>query len=101
VYNFHTIKPFDRECAEEICRRYRVVFTIEEHNVVGGLGSAVAETFCELLFSAAKPVLHRLGIQDTFGESGTAEELIHKHFLDAEGISNTVVEAFNRYLQQT
>ncbi len=100
VYNFHTLKPFDRKCAEEICRRYRVVYTIEEHNVIGGLGSAMAETFCELPSPAAKPVLHRIGIQDTFGESGTAEELIHKHRLDAEGIGNTVVETFDRYVRR-
>jgi transketolase len=101
VYNFHTLKPFDRQCVQEICRRYRVVYTIEEHNLIGGLGSAMAEALCELPSPAAKPVLHRIGIQDVFGESGTAEELIHKHGLDAEGISNTVIETFDRYVRKT
>jgi len=92
VYNFHTIKPFDVRCAQEIACGYEAVFTIEEHNVVGGLGSALAEVFCELFEPAAKPLLKRIGIRDAYGESGTAEELVHKHRLDAEGITGTVFE---------
>ena len=92
VYNFHTIKPFDIPCAREIACRYETVFTIEEHNVIGGLGSALAETFCELYEPGTKPLLHRIGIRDAYGESGSAEELVRKHRLDAEGIARTVLE---------
>jgi transketolase len=92
VYNFHTIKPFDIPCAREIACRYETVFTIEEHNVIGGLGSALAETFCELYEPCTKPLLHRIGIRDAYGESGSAEELVRKHRLDAEGIARTVLE---------
>lgn len=96
VYNFHTIKPFDAGCLQQIARRYPVVFSIEEHNVIGGLGSAVAETLCELEEPRAKPRLQRIGIRDVYGESGTAEELIRKHRLDAEGIARTVMEVLRK-----
>jgi len=96
VYNFHTIKPFDIGCIQQIARRYPVVFSIEEHNVIGGLGSAVAETLCELEEPRAKPRLQRIGIRDVYGESGTAEELIRKHRLDAEGIARTVMEVLRK-----
>ena len=99
VYNFHTLKPFDLNCAREIAGRYETVFSVEEHNIVGGLGSALAETFCELFEPAAKPLLQRIGIRDAYGESGTAEELVHKHRLDAEGITGTVLEVLEKRRQ--
>jgi transketolase len=92
VYNFHTIKPFDTSCVQEIARRYRVVFTVEEHNIIGGLGSALTESLAELWEPALKPPVYRMGVRDTYGESGTAEELLHKHRLDAEGVTQTVLE---------
>jgi transketolase len=92
VYNFHTLKPLDLDCAREIAGRYQTVFSVEEHNIVGGLGSALAETFGELFEPAAKPLLRRIGIRDAYGESGTAEELVHKHRLDAEGITGAALE---------
>jgi transketolase len=99
VYNFHTIKPFDLDCAREIASGYDLVFTIEEHNVIGGLGSAMAEALAELLEPGAKPPLQRIGVRDAYGESATAEQLIHKHRLDAEGIAGFVLETLERRRQ--
>ena len=96
VYNFHTIKPMDLKCAQDIARRYEAVFSIEEHNVIGGLGSALAESMCELLEPDSKPVLFRIGVRDIYGESGTADELLHKHRLDAEGIYAEVLDALGK-----
>jgi transketolase len=101
VYDFHTIKPFDAECAGAIAARYEALFTIEEHNVIGGLGSAMTETLCELPEPLAKPPLWRLGVRDSYGESGTAEELLSKHGLDAEGIARSVAETLGRLGRKT
>ena len=62
------------------------VVTVEEHSVIGGLGSAVADVIAE----NGGAVLKKLGMQDVFGESGTAAELLHKYKLDAEGIAEGV-----------
>ena len=61
-------------------QRRRKVVTVEEHSVIGGLGSAVAEVLCE----KAPTKMMRIGVNDRFGESGPAVELIHKYELDAE-----------------
>jgi transketolase len=96
VYDFHTIKPFDEQSVQAIARRYRVVFVVEEHNIIGGLGSAFAEALCGLADPAAKPPVHRLGVRDSYGESGSAEELLHKHRLDTEGITAAILEIAGR-----
>jgi predicted ABC-type sugar transport system permease subunit len=59
--------------------------------ILGGLGSALGECISECRISGPKAVLHRIGLQDTFGESGTADELLQKHGLDPEGITNSVL----------
>jgi transketolase len=92
VYDFHTIKPFDSECVQSIARRYHMVFTVEEHNIIGGLGSAFAEALSELSDPVQKPVLKRLGIRDIYGESGSALQLLQKHKLDTAGITESVLE---------
>lgn len=86
VINIHTIKPLDKELVVASAIKTGKVVTVEEHSTIGGLGSAVAETLCE---EAPTKVL-RIGIDDQFGESGPATELIHKYGLDAEGIYNKV-----------
>lgn len=79
VLNLHTIKPLDVGGVLRSAQKTGKVMTLEEHQQAGGLGSAVAE----VLIQQEKPVpMHILGIQDTFGESGEAEEL-----LDAYGFS--------------
>ncbi len=86
VINIHTIKPIDKDLLVKTASKTGKVVTIEEHSVIGGLGSAVAEVLSEECPTKMK----RIGVQDTFGESGPAKELLHKYELDAEGIYKQV-----------
>ncbi|MCM1082866.1 MAG: transketolase family protein [Clostridium sp.] len=89
VINIHTIKPIDEDMIVAAAKATGRLFTVEEHSVIGGLGSAVSEVLSEKC-----PVrLTRLGIKDVFGESGPAKELIHKYKLDAEGIYEQIKAA--------
>lgn len=86
VINIHTIKPLDEELVIAAAKKTGRIFTVEEHSVIGGLGAAVAEVLSE-----KRPTkLTRIGVKDTFGESGPAKELLHKYELDAEGIAKRV-----------
>ena len=86
VINIHTIKPLDEELIIAAAKETRKVVTVEEHSVIGGLGSAVCDCLSE---KAPTPVL-KIGVNDVFGESGPAVKLIAKYDLDAEGIYNKV-----------
>ena len=86
VINIHTIKPLDEELVVAAAKETGKVVTIEEHSVIGGLGSAVCDVLCE---EAPTKVL-KIGVNDVFGESGPALELLHKYELDAEGIYKKV-----------
>ena len=86
VVNIHTIKPIDKELVVASATKTGKVVTVEEHFTIGGLGSAV----CEVLSENAPTKVLRIGIDDVFGESGPALELIHKYELDAEGIYKKV-----------
>lgn len=86
IVNIHTIKPLDRALVVESALKTKKVVTVEEHSVIGGLGSAVCDALCEEL---PTKVL-KIGINDMFGESGPALELLHKYELDAEGIYRKV-----------
>ena len=86
VVNIHTIKPIDRELVISAARETGKVVTVEEHSVIGGLGSAVCDVLCE---EAPTKVL-KIGIHDVYGESGPALELIHKYGLDGDGIYEKV-----------
>lgn len=88
VVNIHTIKPLDKELIIESAQKTGKIVTVEEHSVIGGLGSAVAEVLGENLPTA----MLRIGIQDIFGESGPATELIKKYGLDADGIYKKIKE---------
>ena len=88
VINIHTIKPIDTELVAASAKKTGKVVTVEEHSVIGGLGSAVCEALAE---TVPAPVL-RIGVQDVFGESGPAKALIAKYGLDAEGIYKKVKE---------
>lgn len=94
VINCPVLKPFDRQMIGELASRYRCIVSIEEHSVYGGLGSAVAEVMAETNDLKSRARLVRLGVQDTFGESGTAEEVLHKHGLDTEGIRDSLLEIY-------
>lgn len=87
VINIHTIKPLDKELIIESAKKTKNIFTVEEHSVIGGLGSAV----CDCLAEEYPAKVVKIGINDQFGESGPATELIHKYGLDAEGIYNKVI----------
>lgn len=82
VINIHTIKPLDEELIIASAKKTGRVVTVEEHSVIGGLGSAV----CDALSEKAPTPVKKIGVYDRFGESGPAVELIHKYELDAEGI---------------
>ena len=88
VINIHTIKPIDEELVIKGAKATGRVFTVEEHSIIGGLGSAVAEVLSE----KCPTKLTRIGVNDTFGESGPAKELIKKYKLDAEGIYKQIKE---------
>lgn len=88
VINIHTIKPIDEELIVASAAKTGRVFTVEEHSIIGGLGAAVSEVLSE-----KQPTkVTRIGVNDVFGESGPAVELLHKYGLDAEGIYNKVKE---------
>jgi transketolase len=91
VFNFHTVKPIDREMIRSIAGRFSHVFTVEEHSIYGGLGSAVAEVLAEI-DAGSKRIqrFRRIGISDHFGESGTADELLTRCKLDPEGIAASI-----------
>lgn len=88
VINIHTIKPIDAELIVQIAGRCKKIVTVEEHSVIGGLGSAVSEVLSE----CAPTKLLRIGIQDVFGESGPAVKLLEKYGLDACGIHRQIKE---------
>ncbi len=86
VINICTIKPLDDDLIVASAKKTGLVVTAEEHNIIGGLGGAVAECLSE----KCPTKMFRLGVRDRFGESGPAAELIHKYELDAEGIYKQV-----------
>ena len=91
VINIHTIKPLDEELVVSSAKKTGKVVTVEEHSVIGGLGSAVADVLSE-----KEPTrMIKIGINDVFGESGPAVELIKKYGLDAESIYKKV-KAFTK-----
>ena len=86
VINIHTIKPLDEELVVAAAKKTGRIFTVEEHSIIGGLGAAV----CETLSEKCPTKVTRIGVNDVFGESGPAKELLHKYELDAEGIANRI-----------
>lgn len=88
VINIHTIKPLDEELIISAAKETGRVVTVEEHSVIGGLGSAV----CDVLSEKAPTKVMKIGINDVFGESGSASVLVHKYGLDGEGVYNKIKE---------
>lgn len=89
VVNVSTIKPLDEPLVREAAARAALVVTAEEHSIIGGLGSAVAECLAET--RPAAPLL-RLGVRDCFGESGLADELLEKHGLQPRGLRASILQ---------
>ena len=92
VVNISTLKPIDKEAIIRSARETGALVTAEEHNIIGGLGSAVAEVVVE-----NTPVpLERVGVKDTFGESGKPAELLEKYGLTPKAIKAAVYQALRR-----
>ena len=90
IINVHTIKPLDTETILASASKTGAIVTAEEHSIIGGLGSAIAEAVCE----AGKPVpVIKVGVNDVFGKSGPATELLHIYGLDAQNIVEKVKQA--------
>lgn len=87
VVNVHTIKPLDAEAVIRAARTTRLVVTAEDHEIIGGLGAAVAETLAE---NGVGTRLLRIGVKDAFGESGLPDQVLAKFKLDAKGIAEQV-----------
>lgn len=88
VINIHTIKPIDEDIIVKAAKETKKIFTVEEHSIIGGLGSAVCDVVCD----KAPTLVYKIGIRDKFGESGPALELIHKYKLDGQGIYEQIKE---------
>lgn len=86
VINMSTIKPIDEKTILLAAKSSKVIVTAEEHSIIGGLGGAV----CEFLSERSPTIIKRIGIQDTFGCSGSAEELLRFHGLTVENIVETI-----------
>ena len=82
VINMHTIKPLDEDLVVEAAKETGKVVTVEEHSVIGGLGSAVCDVLCEKLPTSVL----KIGVNDVFGESGPAVKLLEKYRLDGQGV---------------
>lgn len=88
VINVHTIKPLDSKTVSEYASKCGLALSVEEHQIIGGLGSAVAEAIAE---NGCVPLL-RHGVYDSFAESGDAPELMKKYKLDASGIAEVAAK---------
>lgn len=86
VINMHTIKPLDEEAVMAAAAKTGKIVTVEEHSVIGGLGSAV----CDVVAEKAPAKVLKIGVNDVYGESGPAAELIKKYGLDSESIYEKV-----------
>lgn len=92
VVNLHTIKPIDKDIIIKAAKETGAIVTAEEHNIIGGLGSAVAEVISENY-----PVpLKRIGVEDTFGESGKPAELMEKYGLTSDYIVDAVTQLIKK-----
>ncbi len=93
VVNVHSLKPFDNAAAVKAAKECKGgIVAVEDHNVIGGLGSCIADALAEAGVGAK---VHRIGIEG-FGESGTPEELLHHFQLDAEGIEKRTLRFLGR-----
>jgi len=88
IINIHTIKPLDEELIVKSAKKTGKIVTVEEHSVIGGLGSAVCDAVCR---HYPVPVM-KVGVQDVFGTSGSADELMKYYRLDAQGVYEQVKE---------
>src|SRR3989344_2317460 len=92
VMNLATIKPIDTEAIVALAKETKAIVTVEEHQVNGGMGSAVAE-----VLAGSYPVpIEFIGVQNRFGQSGKPDELIEYYGMGRESIKSAVVKVLNR-----
>ena len=91
IINIHTIKPIDSDLLVKAAKETGAIVTAEEHSIIGGLGSAVSEVVTE---ECPVPVV-KVGIKDTFGESGKPDQLLEKYGLTVEAIVNSAKRAIS------
>ena len=89
VINVHTIKPLDYEVLVDICSTSGLLISVEEHNIIGGLGSAIADFLSQLEYA---PRLLKIGIQDEFPHAASYEYLLHQYNLTAPQIAQRISE---------
>ncbi|MCF0206142.1 MAG: transketolase family protein [Bacteroidales bacterium] len=92
VLNIHTLKPIDKDAIIQIAKESRRIITLEEHQVIGGLGGAVAEVLGEHCPTPIKII----GMPDCFGESGSPKELLKKYGLDSQSVSCKAMDFINK-----
>ncbi len=86
VIDMYTIKPIDREIIIKAAKETKRIITVEDHSIIGGLGTAVCEVICD-----EYPMkITRMGVKDKFGESGKWDELMHQYKIDAEAIKEEI-----------
>lgn len=91
IVDMHTIKPIDKEIIIKSAKETKNIITIEDHNIIGGLGSAV----CEVLAENYPKKVYKMGIKDEFGKSGKAEELLKYFKLDKDSITEFIEKIIN------
>ena len=92
IINMHTIKPIDREIIVKAARETGKIITVEEHSVIGGLGSAV----CDVVLEECPSTVIKIGIPDNFSHSGPAKELLVEYGLTADNIVKTVKQVLKK-----
>ena len=93
VYNFHTIKPIDEVTLSEIAENFTYAVTVEEHSVIGGLGTAVAQYFSTC---SKPPIVEIIGLPDIFGPTGSYDFLLQHHGLSVEHLTKRIEEGFRK-----
>jgi transketolase len=92
IINIHTIKPLDRQAILASVSKTKCVVTAEEHQLNGGLGDSI----CQLLSREMPLPVEMVGVNDSFGESGTPDELMKKYGLEAQNIVDAALKAISR-----
>ena len=86
----YSIKPIDRDIIIKSAKETGILFSVEDHSTIGGLGTAISEVLCD----ECPKKLHRIGINDRFGKSGKPEDLLKSFKLDSESITEFVKSKF-------
>ena len=89
VINMHTIKPIDKEAIKNACEKSKIIVSVEEHNIIGGLGSAIAEYKATLSKSPKQLII---GVDDVYSKGGSYKFLQEKHGLSPDKIVDTILQ---------